>query len=120
MSQTEIVGDLATEAEEQATFVHWLEMKGLKFTAIPNSTYTPSKFQKIQNYNLGLRKGLPDLLIILPDALLFIEMKRRKKWKISEEQKSWIEELNKIDNVGAFVCCGAEEAISTVEKYLTH
>lgn len=111
--------NVPTEADEQSAFVEWLELKGLKFSSIPNSTYTTSWNQKHINKKLGLRKGLPDLLIVVPnDCLIFIEMKRKKKSKTYPEQKDWIEALNSVDNVAAVICYGADEAIAAVEKNL--
>jgi hypothetical protein len=102
---------LPYEEEEPVALVQWLELSGYIFTSIPNSTWTPSRKQKRKNYAMGLRSGLPDLLIILPGkGLLFIEMKRQKGGEISECQKIWIEELNKIEGVEAIVCKGFEEA----------
>jgi hypothetical protein len=109
---------IPTEEVEQAEFVQYLRLKGLKFTAIPNSTYTTSFKQKIKNKRQGLNPGLPDLVICLPDKLLFIEMKRVKNGTVSNYQKEWIEELNKIPNVEAVVCRGCGEAIDTVEANL--
>lgn len=105
------------EEEEQRIVVDWLERNNYIFTAIPNSTYTTSWNQKRKNHAMGLRSGLPDLVIILKDysGILFVEMKRRKGGTVSKEQKRWLEELNKIDNVEAIVAKGADEAIN----YLT-
>jgi hypothetical protein len=105
------------ESEEQAVFVDWLEYQGLKFTAIPNSTYTTSQTQKIKNYRQGLRPGLPDLLVIVKDSIVFVEMKRKKQSKVSDTQQFWIDALNKCDNVAAHVCYGADEAIETIKQY---
>lgn len=103
------------ETDEQQVVVQYLELKGLKFSSIPNSTYTKSWKQKAKNKAEGLRAGLPDLLIVLPNLLLFIEMKRTKGGVVSPVQKEWIEELNKIDGVKAIVCKGADEAIENIE-----
>jgi hypothetical protein len=106
------------EAEEQAALVEWLELKGWKFTAIPNSTYTTSWRQKAKNRRLGLRAGLPDLLIILPDrrGLVFVEMKRTKGGVVAPAQADWIRELDALEGVKARVCRGADEAIEFLTK----
>ena len=105
------------ETEEQQAVVQFLEMKGLKFSAIPNSTYTKSWSQKAKNKADGLRAGLPDLLIVLPSKLLFIEMKRLKGSVVSTVQKEWIEALNDINkSIEAVVCKGAEEAIYKINS----
>ena len=106
------------ETEEQQVVVQYLELKGLKLSSIPNSTYTKSWKQKAKNKAEGLRAGLPDLLIVLPNLLLFIEMKRTKGGVVSPVQKEWIEALNKIDGVKAIVCKGADEAIENIETLL--
>jgi len=115
------------EADEQKAFVQWLEVKKLKFTAIPNSTWTPSGWQLTENIAMGVRSGLPDLLVIIPAkqsktkkaCMLFVEMKRIKKYTIKEDQKNWINAINTIENVEARICFGADEAIGFVSEFLT-
>lgn len=71
------------------------------------------------NYVTGLRKGLPDLLIVLPEkCLIFIEMKRTKGSQTSLEQRQWIERLDSVPNVGAYICYGARQAIDLVQEVL--
>lgn len=116
---------LKPEALEQANFVLWLEENWLKYTAIPNSTWTTSMKQKIINKMTWLTPWLPDMLVIIPQKnkeskIIFIELKRQKKSlsKISEDQKKWIEEINKCMWVYASVCYWADEAICLIKKYL--
>ena len=107
------------ESEEQIALIEWLEIKRLKFTSVPNSTFTRSWKQKNKNTRMGLRAGLPDLVVIVPKHLLFIEMKRKKGSRISEEQKGWIAALNDINkHVVAKVCKGADEAINFIKIYI--
>jgi len=106
------------EENEQRTVVEYLRLKNIKFSNIPNSTFTTSWNQKRKNKEMGLNPGLPDLLIILPNLLLFIEMKRIKGGTVSEYQKEWIEELNKINGVKAIVCKGADDAINKIETLI--
>lgn len=115
------------ESAEQKTLVAWLELQDLLFTAIPNSTYTTSWAVKRRNYEQGLRKGLPDLLIVIPpnravDGLgrvIFCEMKRVKGGVISPEQRNWIAALNSVGGtVDAFVARGADEAIEEIAKLI--
>jgi len=114
-----------TEAQEQETFVEWLELKGYKFTAIPNSTYTTSWKQKIKNKRVGLRAGLPDLLVIVPNEnkkpnsiLVFVEMKRKgaKVSAVSDEQGRWLSALNWCEGVTAEWCAGVDQAIKFIES----
>jgi hypothetical protein len=105
------------EFEEQVALVQYLELKGYKFTAIPNSTYTKSIQQKMKNKRSGLRPGLPDLLVVVPNiGLVFIELKRVKGGVVSQAQKDWIAALNSCPGVEAVVCKGAQEAIDFLES----
>lgn len=114
------------EKDEQIAFVQWLEVNKIKFTSIPNSTWTPSIKQKQANIKAGLRAGLPDLLVLISQnqskfdkaLILFIEMKRQKGSTIGEGQKEWIEALNEVDNVQAQLCYGANQAIAFVQNFL--
>lgn len=111
------------ESFEQETFCHWLRANGITFSSIPNSTFTTSWIQKRKNKQQGLNAGLPDLLLIVPckdnkKRLVFIEMKRKKGGVVSESQKQWIEALNNCNEVGAYVCRGADEAIKKVEEIM--
>ena len=111
------------EFSEQCAFVEWLELKGLKFTATAHSTYTTSHNQKRRNYYSGLRKGFPDMIIVINseqsfdgrDLLVFIEMKRTKGGVLSTEQAEWGVSLNRVGSVGAYVCKGCDEAVKIIE-----
>ena len=109
---------IPTEEVEQRLVVQYLELKGLKFSSIPNSTYTKSYNQKRKNTEAGLRAGLPDLLIIINNNLVFIEMKRLKGGNVSDNQKEWIKCLNECNGVNAHICKGFDEAKDAIDKYL--
>lgn len=114
------------EQIEQEKLVKWLEYNLYTFTAIPLDTYTPSFAQKVKNKKIGVRAGFPDLCVILKrKSLLFIEMKLPKKqlknWKlstsnskVSDYQKAWVEKLNELQNVEAFVAYWSDEAINII------
>ena len=110
------------EEDEQAVLVEYLELKGLRFSAIAQSTYTKSWKQKMKNKKMGVRSGLPDLMVIIPNPeqniLLFIELKRIKGGAVKQSQNEWIDELNKVEGVIAKICYGAEEAIKFIESGL--
>ena len=68
----------------------------------------------------GLRRGVPD--ICLPVArngfhALYIELKRTKGSRVSDDQKGWIEALEAQGNK-AVVCCGWNAAADVIEEYL--
>jgi len=119
------------EEMEQEFLVYWLDelqkaSEELKFTCIPNSTYTKSWKQKAKNKKQGLRKGLPDILLVIPAELssenrslmLWAEMKRKKGGVASAEQKEWVSALTKVWDVEARFCKGAKEAIEFFREYL--
>lgn len=107
-----------TEHEECVVFKQWLELKGLKFTHIPNETRTPYRGVWQKNKAIGVVRGFPDYCVLVTKGILFIEMKRVSGGNLSPEQAEWIAELNKIPNVEATVCKGADEAIAFVSQFL--
>lgn len=116
-AKTEEQAIIPSEHQEQRAFVQWLEYNNYKFTSIPNSTFSKSWKQKLKNKVEGLRAGLPDLLIIKNNKLIFIEMKRSKKTlsKVSSHQAQWIKALNDCEGVKAFVAYGCDHAINLLK-----
>jgi hypothetical protein len=125
---------LKWESLEQARLVLWLSQNNYTFTAIPNSTFTKSIKVVIMNKLLWVNAWLCDIIIILKrGSLLFLELKKKRTRKkngeykaissdwisISTEQAKWIEELDNIDNVGACICYGYEEAIEKIKEFET-
>ena len=113
--------NIPLEFEEQVLVVEFLELMNLKFTAIPNGAFIKNGGYRIKKklHDEGLRGGLPDLLIVLPNKLLFIEMKRIKLSVTSSKQKEWIEALNGIGKqVEAVICRGGDEAIAKIQEEL--
>ncbi len=129
---------IATEYQEQVALVEYLEIKGLKFSKLAQETFTRSWQVKMKNKMSGVRPGVPDMMIVIPERnakefmgikmspgaavipsrLLFIEMKRSKGGTVSEEQKKWLTELNKCLGVVAVVCKGFDEAKKVIENLL--
>jgi L-lactate utilization protein LutB len=110
------------EYEEQCEVVAYLERlkesgTDVEFSATAQSTWTSSWGVKIKNKKLGVRRGIPDLIIIIDSKLIMIEMKRKTKGRLDENQKRWIEKL-KSAGVATYVCRGADEAIQVINKYV--
>jgi hypothetical protein len=109
---------LPTEEREQMAVVQYLELKGHKFTAIPNETgggvehYRRATKMKRQ----GVRKGFPDMVAIINNQFICIEMKRIKGSKISQEQKDWIEAIERA-SIPVKVCYGSDEAIEFIQQF---
>ena len=105
------------EEQEQITFVEWLDLKKIPYCAFPNNIWSPSWGQKMMQKRLGLKKGFPDILVVVRHRyLVFIEMKRIKGGSVSPEQKEWKDILNEIPNVQSYIAKGAEEAIEIIER----
>ena len=109
-----------TEESEQVTFVQWLKIKRIAHAHVPNEGRHAVQYMKKQKAQ-GLSAGFPDMLIFLPNGLLCIEMKRRKKslTKLSDKQSDWIDTINCYDYSKAIVAYGAEMAIEIVTKAMT-
>lgn len=117
------------ERDEQIRFVTWLEDRGIKVTAVPNSTYTTSHKQKAINHATGLRPGFPDLIVLIKPSqsrdgrgyIKIPEMKRVKGGTVSEAQREWIAALNGLgcDQIDSAVVHGADEAIEFVSEHLS-
>lgn len=115
-----------TESEEQITLFAWASLQAIPegkighfMFAIPNEgqrSYKTAARLKAQ----GLRSGVPDIMLALPrNGLpgLFIELKKANGGKVSDNQKKWLERLDKAGYVTA-VCHGFEQAKATIEEYL--
>lgn len=116
------------ERVEQARFVDWLEQQKLLFSATAQSTYTTSWTAKRLNHATGLRKGVPDMLVVIPKDkskdgggyCLFIELKRLQGSSVSKEQRVWLDSINALETpyTQAYIAKGAAEAIKIVSHYL--
>ena len=112
-----------SEYEEQCLLVEYLEYKKLKFSKIAQETFTKSWGVVMKNRKSGLRKGVPDMLILIPltkkqNGLVFIEMKKKKGGTLSKEQEEWREELNKCKGIVSAVCYGFDEAKLLIDTLL--
>jgi hypothetical protein len=110
-----------SEYDEQCLLVEYLELKNLKFSKTAQETFTNHWGVTMKNKKSGLRKGIPDMLIIIPNKdknrLLFIEMKA-KKGTLSQEQKDWNKELNNCEGVECHTCYGFDDAKNLIDLLL--
>jgi len=117
------------ESVEQEMLATWLDFNKYTFSAIRNESDTHSFYKWKIRKRSWCRPWIPDFVIILKKwALLFIELKRKRKilksWKlwaspsvVSEEQKQWKEKLNELENVACEICYWSDEAIKTINNY---
>ncbi len=110
------------EYEEQCNVVEYLDLllsqgKVTVFSAVPNNLYTKSWGLKLKQKKQGVRSGVPDLIILINDTVLFLEMKRVSGGKIGDEQKIWLESLQG-KKVEARVAKGFLEAKRIIDSLL--
>lgn len=109
------------EAEEQETFFEWCAMhKELRWVhAIPNGgSRHPAEARHLKAQ--GVKRGVSDIFVpIARNGLhgLYIEMKRRKGGRVSDEQRRFIRDMV-AQGYGATICFGADDAIDAVKEYM--
>jgi hypothetical protein len=116
-----------TEAEEQRAVLEWASFyPSLKWLhAIPNGTHLAGdqKARAIKMSNLkaqGLKPGVFDLFLPMARGRyhgLYIEMKRRKNGRVSDDQKRFSQDVT-AEGYQCVVCNGASEAIQAIRDYL--
>ena len=125
VKQHDVLGWQPTEEQEQAAVFEWVTLMRNQYPEldllhhIPNGGYR-SKPEAVRFKRIGVKPGVPDLF--LPVARcgyhgLFIEMKRKKGGRVTEEQSAWIEALT-AQKYCAVVCYGAEDACDKILEYL--
>ena len=114
------------EIEEQKMYTDWLDMNNIMYFAVPNVVTLAKNLrtvgQKVNFWRMrkkeGIKKGVPDLVVFLPDQILFVEMKRQKRSYPSDEQKKWIENINLFGYAYAQVTKGGQQAIELTNRLL--
>ena len=125
---------LPTESIEQQKLIQWLKVKKIFHFAVPNGSVlkgTPlqraKQMQRLKNE--GLLVGVSDIVVMLPNKILFIELKRARKTltsgklsishtKVSGEQKSFMKRVNEFDYADAYIAYGANEAMQIIQNNL--
>lgn len=118
-------GGTPSESEEQQMLFRWAGTMEYRYPELQLLHHVPNegKRSKASGGRLrseGLKRGVPDLF--LPVARggyhgLFMELKRRKGGKVSDDQKRWIAALQE-QGYRAIVCYGWEEAAREMKRYL--
>lgn len=114
-THSKMTTEIPSEREEQIVLTQYLDLKGLPYFHVPNSTFTKSWKQKQLNKYMGVKPGVPDLFICVAGRMVAVELKRTKRGVISEYQRRWLDILNE-HGVEAVVCKGADEAIKFIES----
>lgn len=104
------------EHVEQVTFVRWFRATypGVRIFAIPNGGYRDKRTaQRLKDE--GVEPGVPDLYV--PAWGLWIEMKRTKGGKVSEDQAEWLDYLQSVGD-SVVVGYGWEDASAKVRTFV--
>ena len=114
-----------SESVEQERLFQWAEGMSVAYPELISMYHIPNEGKRKRSTGarlkrMGLRKGVPD--VCLPVArcgchALYIEMKRLKDGRPTQDQLDWIERLTKQGNM-AVICKGWEVAAELIEKYL--
>lgn len=113
------------EQHEQAALFEWAEYQKGKYPEL-ELMYASANGGKrhiktaVELKRTGVKSGVPDICLPVSRAgyhALYIELKRRKGGRLSENQKWWLERLIKQGNL-AMVCHGWEDARDLIVDYL--
>lgn len=110
---------IPSEDDEEAALCDYCELMHYNHWHVPNETYTPSWAQKQKNKRLGVHSGVSDHWVRVSnptkEMLFVLEMKRQKGNTPTPKQIEFIRNMNKMDNVYACCCYGADEAIQVIQ-----
>lgn len=115
-----------TESEVQMMLVDYLSIlenqkKVLWFCSSANGQFQKSIMVKMKMKREWVRAWYPDMTIIFPKNIIFIELKREKWWYPTEDQKKVIEAINKAWdhwNCSAYIAYWFEEAKKIIDWYI--
>lgn len=108
-----------SEDAEQAMFVAWMKLKGIRYYAIPNGAFKSMR-EALKFKATGLISGVPDICIPIPSGDyhgLYIELKRKKGGVVSKNQAEWLNFL-RAQGYYADIAKGFDEARDIVALYL--
>jgi hypothetical protein len=118
------MSEILLESQEQEVVFDWAALNERKYPclkllyAIPNGEYRP-KATAARLKRCGVKAGVPDMHLPVPAhgyCGLYIELKA-KNGRVSKAQLDFIKSVKEYKNA-AYVCFGADEAISVLEWYL--
>ena len=117
--------EIPTEEDEQRALFRWIAFVRAKYPELETIYHIPNEGKRSAKtgarlVTMGLCSGVPD--ICLPVArqgysALYIELKRTQGGRLSDNQKAWLDKLNRWGCL-AVRCDGWEQAAKVIEKYL--
>ena len=113
------------EKDEQMLLFEWAEYATVTHPELALMYHVPNGGHRnaVEAHNLrlqGVRAGVPDICLPVPRGgygALYVELKRRRGGRVSEDQRNWIDALNRAGNK-AVICKGFDEAKAAIEEYL--
>lgn len=114
-----------TESNEQRTLFEWARRMEGRWPELRMLYHIPNEGKRSLRTGArmkaeGLKSGVPDICLPVPrggNHGLYIELKRRKNSKVTQEQLEWIMDLASQGYVAA-VCRGCDDAISLITDYM--
>lgn len=114
-----------TEAQEQRNLFRWAAYQRGRYPELALMYHIPNGGSRhpYEAHNLkeqGVKPGVPDICLPVargPYHALYIELKRQKGGRVSEDQRAWLGALTRAGN-RAVVCRGWDEARKEIEDYL--
>lgn len=115
-----------TEAQEQMTLFSWAAMQSGKFPELKLLYHVPNggSRHKAEAGRLraeGVKAGVPDLCLPVARGQyhgLYIELKRQRGGRASENQTEWLDALS-AQGYKVAICCGWEKAAEMIVGYLS-
>ena len=117
---------IPTESQEQISLFEWAKLSLRKYPElqwlhhIPNGGYrNPREARRFKQE--GVKAGVPDLFLPVPRGDycgLYVEMKRRKGGKVTEDQAEWHEALRDF-GYKVEIARGWDVAKGLIEAYLS-
>ncbi len=113
---------MPTEHDEAVALAQYLEILQKQgrielYSHLPHETFTRNWGTRMRNKREGVKKGVPDYIIVTKEKVLFIELKRIKRSATSQEQDQWLFALNDKRTVSG-VSLGFEQARKVIENNL--
>lgn len=114
-----------SEDGEQLALFQWIALNSSAHPELKWLHHSPNggsrnKREGAKFKAMGVKRGFPDLVLLLPRrqyAGLLIELKKVKGGVVSSEQQDWLDHLNKLGYY-ATICKGWLEAVSCLQWYL--
>lgn len=114
-----------TEEEEQIQLFRWAHAHRGKHPELRLLFHVPNggsrgRIEAVRFKQAGVKAGVPDIFLPAPKggySGLFVELKRRKFGRVSEDQRLWIAQLRE-QGYRVEVCRGWLAAADTIMQYL--